>query len=403
MRKMEFIRKHLTCKNKLSSKVLTSFHSIDAYSQGRALRSREIAALLILYMLVIHLPIFIAANNLILSTQVRTFKELFFGVWGYGWDGWHYLSIATTGYHFPNQAFFPLYPLIIRGLDFFLPLTLAYRVNLLLLPLLLICLSRLIRRIGLKNEIYALMTFLFFPTSFFLQANYAETIFILLSVLFFLGLFEKKDWWTISGAALATATKPQGVILVIIYLLKLLQDSKNNLRDLKTGLAILVKGTVASSGLLFYFAYLHLRFGTFQVFFEAQREWFRGGSNVLVNFWTTFTEAWRMLTIYVQNFPLIQRQILDLAVLAFFIGLLIWTRRKLRWELWLYSFLIILMPLLAGGTISLPRFALLAYPLLLVFGDTLKDKPLLLLSYFGLSITLQVLFILMFFNNAFVA
>src|SRR3989344_1855505 len=98
---------------------------------------QQITILSTIYLVAIHLPIYLAATHLTLSTDLNSFKELSFGVWGYGWDGWRYLEIALKGYDFPSQAFFPLYPLLLRGLDYFLPLTLAYRFNLLLLPILL--------------------------------------------------------------------------------------------------------------------------------------------------------------------------------------------------------------------------------------------------------------------------
>jgi hypothetical protein len=54
------------------------------------------------------------------SLKELSIKEVLFAQWGYAWDGMHYIRISQTGYHFPLQAFFPLYPLLLKFIDLFL-------------------------------------------------------------------------------------------------------------------------------------------------------------------------------------------------------------------------------------------------------------------------------------------
>src|SRR5688572_29034439 len=60
---------------------------------------------------------FASAERLLIPTGFPSW------VWGFGnFDGVHYLSIAQNGYQaLGSQAFFPLFPIIVRWLSFIFP------------------------------------------------------------------------------------------------------------------------------------------------------------------------------------------------------------------------------------------------------------------------------------------
>ncbi len=363
----------------------------------------KLLVIYISYLIIIHLTISLAATHLQLSSQVHTIKELYFAVWGYGWDGWHYLTIATHGYHFPNQAFFPLYPLIIRMLDWFLPLTLAYRVNIIILPLLLASLWLFLKDLKIEADkaLIAICTFMSFPTSFYLQANYPETLYLLFCAWGLMMIHQKKFKRACLFALLAGLTRPQGLIFIPLIMISYLQTK--SVKNIYVLLTSIYYGLFSALGTASYFVYLQLKFGSARIFFEAQQEWYRSSGNITHGLIATIKEAWRMITLLLVDFPLVSRQIIDICFILFFVVLLVKFRGKLSWQLWWYSAWQLLLPLLSGGTISAPRFILSAFPLLLILGLHLAAKPLALIYYLAISISLQVIFIQMFLNNSFVA
>ncbi|PIU36464.1 hypothetical protein CO005_00980 [Candidatus Roizmanbacteria bacterium CG_4_8_14_3_um_filter_34_9] len=133
-------------------------------------------------------------------------------------DGLHYINIARNGYSQYEQAFFPLYPLIIKYLS------LLFSNNQLLTGLIISNFSFLIGLVlfykYLKdfNEFQRISTIfllLIFPTSFFFGAVYTEGLFFLLliSTLFFL---KKKNYFLVFiFAFLASLTRLIGVFLII--------------------------------------------------------------------------------------------------------------------------------------------------------------------------------------------
>jgi hypothetical protein len=133
-------------------------------------------------------------------------------------DGLHYINIARNGYSKYEQAFFPLYPLIIKYLS---PL---FSNNQLLTGLII---SNFLFLIGLVlfykyltnfnkfQRISTISLLLVFPTSFFFGAVYTEGLFFLLliSTLYFL---KKENYLLVSlFAFLASTTRLIGVFLIV--------------------------------------------------------------------------------------------------------------------------------------------------------------------------------------------
>jgi hypothetical protein len=139
--------------------------------------------------------------------------------WATLFDGARYAVIARSGYADPQYAaFFPLYPLLERLLSILTGGDVA-AVALLLAN---VCcfgafgLLRVLaeRELGRAAARRALLYQAIFPTSLFLAAAYSEALFLLLSLGAFLAL--RRGRWLAAGLliALATLTRPVGVLLV---------------------------------------------------------------------------------------------------------------------------------------------------------------------------------------------
>jgi hypothetical protein len=136
------------------------------------------------------------------------------------WDSVWYLAIAHGGYdHEPARtAFFPLYPLILRGLGVVIGSDLAAGVviSLLAFAVSLVLLYRLVA-LELDDEVarLAVMLIAFCPMAYFFSAVYSESLFLALS----LGCIwqARMGRWPSAGllGALAAAERNSGVTLAV--------------------------------------------------------------------------------------------------------------------------------------------------------------------------------------------
>lgn len=139
------------------------------------------------------------------------------------WDGWRYLEIADRGYEAaPHQAaFFPLYPWLYALLDPVLPGDLV--VSALVVSNLaglgaLVVLHRLVAlELGDGVAGRTVVYLVAFPSAFFLAAPFNHSLFLLLALGFLFALRHQR-WW-VAGliGALASGTRPVGVLLVVPF------------------------------------------------------------------------------------------------------------------------------------------------------------------------------------------
>jgi hypothetical protein len=135
------------------------------------------------------------------------------------WDSIHYLNIAARGYrHASDTVFFPLYPLLIRGLGFLTgPAVLAGAViSTAAFAVALVVLHRLTRlELGERAADATVLLLAFAPASLFFGALYTESLFLALSV----GAMycARRGRWRLAVAlgTLAAVTRVTGVLLVL--------------------------------------------------------------------------------------------------------------------------------------------------------------------------------------------
>ncbi len=142
------------------------------------------------------------------------------------WDGQNYLLLADRGYaHWRSgQAFFPLYPLLISLINFFLKNTYlsAFLLNLVLSYLFAYAyfaysLHSLSRETALKGLVLVLS----YPTAFFLTAFYAEALFLFLLFGFLLSYDARHSYTSLPFALLLPLARGQGVFIPVALVIAL--------------------------------------------------------------------------------------------------------------------------------------------------------------------------------------
>lgn len=311
-------------------------------------------------------------------------------VWGY-FDGTHYLHLAEFGYDGTGvQAFFPVYPLLIRALhlSFGLNYFLAGRIlSFLSLVGSLICLYYLFPRAA-PLIISAL---LLFPLSFFLGAVYTESFFLFLTLLFFLLLRSQRYFLAALLAAIASGTRLVGIFLSLSLLLELWPRQRARLWLVPLALV----------GFGSYCYYLYLRFGDPLIFIRVQSLFAAGRSGgEIILLPQLLLRYFRM--ILTAEFASFAYQRVWLELISFLAAVWLWAKnlRSLPPAQSSFVGLALLLPTLSGTLSSYPRYLLVLLPWLL---PSLPRSPLLVFTYFALSLLLLLSLFSLFVSGQFVS
>jgi hypothetical protein len=213
------------------------------------------------------------------------------------WDSVWYLAIAGSGYgDGAREAFFPLYPLLVRiaGAPLGSALVGGALASTALLGVALVVLHRLVAldhdRAVARNAV--LVTALF-PMSFFFSAVYSESLFLALSVgAVYAARLDRWAWAGVLGA-LAASTRSAGVVLLVplalVYLWGTGPPSWRPRRPLRAD--VLWLGLVPL-GLAAYCGFLALQGLDPLAPFHAQDVWFRSWAGPFGGVWDGTVAAW---------------------------------------------------------------------------------------------------------------
>jgi hypothetical protein len=330
------------------------------------------------------------------------------------WDTTWYVIIADFGYQYDKRsaAFFPLYPMLVRGADQVLPrgaFEAALVVSVLAGYAALVMLHRLATGIlgdGVGRR--AVFYLVAFPTGFYLAAAYAESLFIALSV-GALYAMRRRQWW-MAGVlgGFASATRLAGVLLALAFAYEYLRQRGFSLRRIRLdALAV----ALVPVGVLCYAAYCWRAFGDPLYFVRAQESWFRSGYQAP---WTTLGEVIRMVaTTHPLLGPTSVRNIINLITTVAVLALLVvaldreWGLGPEHAYLSIFSAGIILLPVINPIDADYPlssmwRFALECVPVFLLLAkygaNQYFDR-----IYTTSALGLQGVMILTFVQNQFVA
>jgi Gpi18-like mannosyltransferase len=201
--------------------------------------------------------------------------------WGVfsAWDSVFYQQIAASGYEGDNVAFFPLFPLCIRGLMLLVPAEVAGTLinNLAFLGALLLLSDWIARQHGTNAARWSAAVLAWCPLSLFGTVVYTEGLYLLCSTAT-LRAFEFKHYPGVAlWGTLATATRPTGIAIVPALIIAAGKERRQPIAY--------IASLTASSGLILYSLYCKIYLGDWLAFSRAQQQWKRSLSFDVQGWW----------------------------------------------------------------------------------------------------------------------
>lgn len=294
------------------------------------------------------------------------------------WDGNWYMEIVRGGYPQeipPNityfqvearAAFFPLYPLLVRAFDRVLPGSEVFAgifVNALLGLLVVLMVGLLARTLfGIKPAERTMILMALFPGSFVLSFAYSEALLILLSAICLYFLYRRQ--WLFAGmvAALATATRPNGVAIAaacgLAALIAIWQD-----REWKA----LIAPLLAPIGFIAFQWYLRVHTDEDWAWFRVQTEAWAEGTSFGA---TALQDTFGFLT-HPLNSP--TDVLTTTSLIAMFALIFTAWKKRLPWPMVAYVVVVLALMLIPETVTARPRFVYTAFPLFLSAGAWWPD------------------------------
>ncbi len=294
-------------------------------------------------------------------------------------DGEHYLSIAIFGYKGLEQAFFPVYPMIISFVskpfspDLFSAFVSSTAAGIIIsqtsIILALIFLWKLLRLDFSKQiSFLTLILLLFFPTSFYFASVYNESLFLLLAILSF--YCARTNRWVLASifGFIASATRIFGLLLFPALLIEAWQNKLSFRRMLVLFLIPL--------GLGVYMIYQYLTVGNALAFYNLQKivgEQHQSGFTFLPQVYFRYI---KMLLTVDMTHPIYQTIVLEFIVGILFFFLPIYGYfKKIRVSYLVFALLGFLMPTIQGSFSSVPRYVIVFFPSFLAAALWIENKP----------------------------
>ena len=315
-------------------------------------------------------------------------------------DGVHYLRIASSGYYDNGQAFFPVYPLLMKVLGW-LVLNQHVIAGLVISQLAfaggLYLLYKTLHPFLKKQTWWVVVFLLAYPTAFFFQSVYTEALFFFEVAATFYFISRKQFAVAAAIAAVASATRIQGVFLCIPFLVLFWQQKQGK---------YLGYAAISVLGLLAYMGYLWLSVGDPLAFFHAQSAFGAGRSTHIVTLPQVYVRYAKILFLSQHNFGY-WLAVLECVSFSIACAASLWeclrrwkTKEWLLVSLALFSLANIVLPTVTGTFLSEQRFALLALSQFVFLATIPRTWIKVLLA--TVFILLQIILFSFFFQGKFV-
>jgi Gpi18-like mannosyltransferase len=314
-------------------------------------------------------------------------------------DGVHYILIATHGYNYGQQAFFPLFPDLISFFFKYIrqPVLVGTMISLVSYFLALIVLVRLIA-LDYPSAVarWTVILLLFFPTSFFFGAVYTEGLFLLLVLLSFYS--ARKNYWLLAGifGGLACYTRLVGLFLFPALLLELFWQADRQKLKFKNALTKALPLLLIPLSLLVYMYFLLKTTGDPLAFYHVQADFNQARSLHVVMPYQVFWRYVKMvLTVNPNDFSYLTIWLEFLTGIVFSV-LAVIALFKMRLSYSVFSILAFFLPTFTGNFVSLPRYVLILFPLYILMAEFFAGHPRLRVAYLVVSGITFTLFLSMF-------
>lgn len=306
----------------------------------------------------------------------QLFPQLF--AWA-NFDGEHYLSIAIFGYKALQQAFFPVYPMLVSFFARPDPFNLLQSlINSTLTGLIITNVSFVLALIFLwelikidfskKIAYLTIILMLIFPASFYFGAMYNESLFLLLSVLSF--YCARKGKWCLAGISgmVASVTRVFGILLLPALLLEVWQQRA----DLSKSFWIFL----IPLGLGVYMLYLNVTVGDPLAFYHYQKLIGAQHQSGIITLPQVYFRYIKMIATTNINNPIFQTIVLELITGLLFLILPVYGYfKKIRFSYLIYAMLSFLAPTIQGSFSSTPRYVIVLFPAFLAAALLISRLP----------------------------
>ncbi len=304
------------------------------------------------------------------------------------WDSAWYLLIAHSGYAtHASSAFFPLYPLLIRGgaVLFGSDLLVGTLISFMASAVALHLLYRLTRLDLSHGQACAtVMLVAFFPASLFLSAVYTEALYLMLSLgAIYAARLERWAWAGVLGG-LAAATRSGGVLLLLALVWLYLWGPRRRPPGRSAAWLALVP-----AGLLAYMGYLALAHHAPLAPFQAEADWGRHFAGPLGGLVKALAAAPTDLRLGLTGHAVVvgaaapiswpTHNLIDLAFVAFGTGGLALAWRRVPSAYLVYGLALLAQalsyPTLYEPLESVSRYLLVIFPVFVGWGAWLGERP----------------------------
>lgn len=295
------------------------------------------------------------------------------------WDGPHYINIAKNGYQTVGEpalfiVFYPLYPLFIKIAAL---ITQDYNFSSILVSIIgcfiasILLYELVILDFSKRVALLSVWFLNIFPTAYFLQASYSESVFLSVSLatIFFL----RKKAFVKSGifGFLSTLSRINGLLLLQVIFL----ESKINLKSLITYL-------ITPLGFL---TYLLINFLLFKDPFYFQQP-------LLSNWYKKFEFPWVSIQNLINSFEGFKGQsyyiftISELISIVFLFLISVFVLLKVRRSYGVYMFLNLILFTSTNFIMSTPRYSLVLFPIFIALAKIKSNFLIILVSIFSITL-----------------
>lgn len=333
-------------------------------------------------------------------------------------DGIHYLLIAKQGYSQWEQAFFPLYPLFIKGLSFFIQnyLVAALLISHTSFGVGFLFFQKLLKKWGIKNTT-SLLLLLAFPTSFFFGVIYTEGLFFMLFILSLYFLNKKNYVMASIFAILSSFTRLIGIFLVIPFFFFLIAEKEITIKYI---VQCVYKHFVLLAspfiGLAVYMGYLFYTTGDPLFFFHSQPVFGANRSTHLILLPQVYFRYLKIIVTANHNFQW-YLSLFEISIFSFVLIVLIFDLYQIVKRLKtasthlrgvqrqllginIFSFANLILPTLTGTFSSVPRYVLFSLSFFHYLGQIKSWK--IKAGILALFITLQIILLSLFIQGYFI-
>ena len=303
-------------------------------------------------------------------------------------SGW-YLAIAEVGYggapargEPSAHAFFPLYPMLLRGARAILPIE-GFAAGQLLSLLFFFGAGLLFaaegrERLGEKEGLDALIFLLLYPTAFFFAAAYSESLFVLLALLAFRS--ARRGRWPAAAifAFLAGTSRLPALALAAPLAIETYRAGRTRLPRRGAILRGALVGAAPVAGALLWVFGAGWLAGEPGLYFRIQEAWNRGASPL-----AGVRRFFEGLPARIARGDAHEHPgfLLDYAHLALFAAIGLWQARRRLFADAAWTAGALMIPVATGIAASLPRYVLVVYPAFFALAEIFRGRPRLRLAW----------------------